>query len=427
MNTRECILKILRQKEKNLNLSLDTLFKENELNDKEKAYITNVTHQVYRYKLRLEALIRLYCHKADDISSEAQNILLLALCEMYNMQSIPVHASIHEAVELAKIYAKKEVALVNGVLRKVDKEFPNKDLEKVKYIKEINFLYPKKTNLELEACYASLPSFILDILRKQYGKEYAEKYLQTLNEIPWYSMRFNALKKDWEEKREEIIQNSSLHRTFALSGFASISQDSQLKELYTQGYLSYQNASSQLVVKKIVDFFKEKKLPLWDCCAGVGGKSLALAEQGFEVLLASDTSKKRIEVYESNQERLSIANINTEVIDMREKDIGKVPMILLDAPCSGLGTLSSNPDLRYKITKRNIQETISLQKELLQQALEKCDEKGYICYITCSFNKAENEVLLENYTQKVDILLSEYIYPEVYGADTQYLAILQKK
>ncbi len=430
MNTRESLLEILNNCEKNtLNNSLDNYFKTHDLGTQEKAYITNVSHQIYRYKLRFEALIFLYSHKGRDISNDCKNLLLIALCEIFFMQSIPLHASINEIVELAKKYAKNEVALINAILRKVDKEFPFKEMNKEKFLKEMKFLYPKKTKLEYEATYASLPSYLLDILRKQYSNEYAENYLGTLNEIPYYSYRFNSSKEGWQQEREELSKSSILHNYFAKSGYSAPINSKKASELYKEGFLSYQGASSQVAIEKIIETLGKEKLDgLWDCCAGVGGKSLAMAEQGIKIAYATDTSAKRIEVYKENCKRLALKEIKCEQKKMQEVELENLSCILLDAPCSGLGTLCANPDLRYKITKKSIKEVIEVQKELLDAAYTKLAEKGNLCYLTCSLNKDENENLIEEFANKTGakIILSEYILPPACGADTLYLAILEK-
>ncbi len=431
-NTREHILEILKEsKSKNLNSALDVHFKANELNKQERAYITNMLHQLYRYKLRYDALINLYCHKSDGISENARDILLIALTEIFCMQSIPLHASINEAVELSKKHASKEVALINAVLRKTDKEFPFKELDKEKYFKEIKFLYPKKTLLELDATYASLPSFLLDILRKQYGKDFTEAYLNTLNELPWYSYRFNQTKENWEEKRDALAQTSILHLYFGSSGYSAPVNSQKSAELFEEGYLSYQGSSSQVAVQKIIDFFTKEKLntlKIWDACSGVGGKSLALAESGIKVSSASDISEKRVAVYNAESKRLGLDTCEATTESLQDCSCSDIDLIILDAPCSGTGTLCSNPDLRYKITKKSIKETIELQSNLLKSSLDKLANDGHIAYLTCSLNKNENENLIEAFCAEnsVNCVHSEYIQPVTTGADTLFLAIIKK-
>ncbi len=427
-NSRESVLAILDLKDITLPAALERCFKIREHSEKERAYITNISYQIYRYKLRFEAIIRLYCHKADGITENAQDILLMALCEMYCMNSIPLHASINEATQLAKKYAKTEVALINAVLRKTDKVFPNKELNKEKFMKEIKFLYPKKTLLEQEACYESLPSFVLDILRKQYGKEFCENYLKKLNEIPWYSYRFNPKKANWQECREDFEKESELSALVAYSGIASAQGNKLAKDYHAEGLLSMQGVSSQLVVQKIADFFKEKNIKIWDCCAGVGGKSLALAELGFDIVLASDTNKFRINLFEEERKRLGLKEIESKCADMRELCPKNIDCIVLDAPCSGIGTLGANPDLRYKISKKGILEVVELQKELFTKALSCIEKEKYICYITCSLNKKENEELVASCLEQssAQVLLSEYIEPQAQNADYLYLSIIQK-
>ncbi len=436
ISLRERVLNLLKACQRNtLDNAFERLFLEDNFTVQEKAYITHIGYQIFRYKLRFEALMRLYCHKYDALSDDAKYIMTIALCEMYCMQSIPLHASVNEAVKLIKKYSNTEVAIVNAVLRKIDKVFPFKEIDKVLYMKEIKFLYQKKTNLELEACYQSIPSYIIDILRKQYGKEYAENYLAKVNEIPWYSYRYNKKFTSWEEKRKSFSSCTAFFKEIGLSGASSQAKMPNFEDLYDKGEVSAQGVSSQIAVeiiyKHIEKILTKEKARVWDSCSGVGGKSLALAELGIDIRYASDTSEKRIFIYEQEAQRLDVDHdlLETEVIDMRKKEIENVNCIILDAPCSGTGTLTSRPDLRYKINKKAMQEVIALQYELIQSAFNKLEKNGLLCYITCSFNKSENEEQIERFSKEnnIEIHHNEYIFPQVCGADTLYLAILEKK
>ncbi len=429
INFREYVYVILHEIEKDtLNNTLAKTFSKNEISTQDKALITNLVYQVLRYKLRLESLIKLHSHK-DDLNKNAHLILLIALCEMFFMTSIPVHASINEAVNLAKKHAPKEVALVNAVLRKIDKIFPDKELDEKLLKKEIKFLYPKKTLLEQDATYASLPSFLLDIVRKQYGRDFAQSYLNTMNDTPWYSYRFNASKENVKTALESFMQTTSLFKELSAFGLSSAYKLPQFDAYYEQGLVSMQGASSQLLTSKIKPFIQDKKT-IWDCCCGVGGKSIPLVEQGIHISYASDINEKRIEIYKKELDRLGLeSKTKIFVSSLQDANIENVDCIILDAPCSGTGTLNANPDLRYKITKNSIKETIELQKELLEVAYSKLTSNGVICYITCSLNKNENELLLEEFIKEKALieLHSEYIFPTVSGADTLYLAVLQKQ
>ncbi len=428
-NIRECVYTILNKAENDtLNNAFAQVYANNEFSPQEKAYSTNLVYQIFRNKLGLEALIRLYSHK-DDLEKSAFNIMLIALCEMYYMTSIPVHASIDEAVKLAKIYAKKDVPLVNAVLRKIDKTFPDKELDDKLYSKELKFLYPKKSPLEIESTKASLPYFVLDTLRKQYGKDFAISYLNTLNETPWYSYRFNAMNKESLEARALFLQQASLIKEITPYGLSSPYKNTHVDELHAKGILSTQGASSQILTQILKDFVKEKKT-IWDACCGVGGKSIPLLEQNINISYASDLNAKRLEVYKKELQRLGLENQAPEIdcISLQDAQFKNVDCIIIDAPCSGLGTLNANPDLRYKITKKSLAENSILQRELLESAYTKLASNGMICYITCSLNKNENENLIEAFMQDKDLkcLHNDYIMPSVCGADSLYLAVLEK-
>lgn len=141
-----------------------------------------------------------------------------------------------------------------------------------------------------------------------------------------------------------------------------------------------------------------------DFCAGAGGKSLMLGalmhSQGR--LYAFDNSEKRLNNLKPRLKRSGLSNLYPQLI-MNENDIkvkrltGKIDRVLVDAPCSGLGTLRRNPDLKWRQSPQSIEELKRKQAAILSSAANLLKPGGRLIYATCSFLPEENQEIVENF------------------------------
>jgi 16S rRNA (cytosine967-C5)-methyltransferase len=156
-----------------------------------------------------------------------------------------------------------------------------------------------------------------------------------------------------------------------------------------------QDEGSQLVAQlapvkpgdKVIDF-----------CAGAGGKTLALAAmmQNKGRILAWDTSAKRLEQMKPRLARAKADNVQRHVLASendpflkRHKD--SADLVLIDAPCSGSGTWRRNPDLKWRMQKKDLNEILAMQKSILESASRLVKKNGHLLYITCSLLQSEND------------------------------------
>jgi 16S rRNA (cytosine967-C5)-methyltransferase len=142
-----------------------------------------------------------------------------------------------------------------------------------------------------------------------------------------------------------------------------------------------------------------------DFCAGAGGKTLALGASMRNTgrLYAFDTSAHRLDGLKPRLARSSLSNIHPVAIaherDERIKRLaGKMDRVLVDAPCSGLGTLRRNPALRWRQTPKTIEEMATLQTAILQSAARLVKSGGRLVYATCSLLKDENEAIAQQFS-----------------------------
>jgi 16S rRNA (cytosine967-C5)-methyltransferase len=161
-----------------------------------------------------------------------------------------------------------------------------------------------------------------------------------------------------------------------------------------------------------------------DACAAPGGKTTHLAElmQDRGKIWACDRAASRLKKVQQNASRLHLQAIETLAADSRDlpQFMGQADRVLLDAPCSGLGTLHRHADARWRQTPETVNELIHLQAELLRQAATWVKPDGVLVYATCTLHPQENEAVvrafLESHTewqlQTPDQSLAEFTSPE---------------
>ena len=174
-----------------------------------------------------------------------------------------------------------------------------------------------------------------------------------------------------------------------------------------RGAASRQSAASY----EVLEAFEPAswRLPIWDCCAGRGGKTLALLDQGIAVGLASDPSEHRLNALAEEYARLMLtAPPCPETLPLSVEESAALlaeqsrtfGTILIDAPCSGLGTLSRRPEIRFRRTPDDLDKLTGTQKRILSLAWERLEPGGSIIYLTCTLNPAENEGQVANFLEQ---------------------------
>jgi 16S rRNA (cytosine967-C5)-methyltransferase len=145
-----------------------------------------------------------------------------------------------------------------------------------------------------------------------------------------------------------------------------------------------------------------------DACSAPGSKTTHLAQLANDdaEILAVDRSEKRLKILQSNLERLNIKSVKTlkadatNLVDIKPNLISYFDKILIDAPCSGIGTLARNPDSRWSLSKDKINQLILLQERLLESVLPLLKRNGTLVYSTCTICPEENNFLIKRFLTK---------------------------
>jgi len=248
----------------------------------------------------------------------------------------------------------------------------------------------------------NLPDWLASALRSQMGEEAFWPLVAALDEQAPLDLRVNELKA----KREDILSvlnQAGLRASptpFSPWGIRVPGKPALQKfEAFTRGHIEVQDEGSQLLAA-LVDAKRGEMVV--DFCAGAGGKTLALgaAMRSTGRLYAFDVSGHRLEAFKPRMARSGLSNVHPAQIaherDDRVKRLtGKIDRVLVDAPCSGLGTLRRNPDLKWRQSPQAVAELQVKQKAILDSACRMVKSGGRLVYATCSLLRDENEAVAE--------------------------------
>ncbi len=226
----------------------------------------------------------------------------------------------------------------------------------------------------------------------RFGKEQTEKLLATNNEKPYLTLKLNALKTSPEEFKE-LLNSVNLKFTpgrylpefFQLQNLTNITA----WEYFTKGYFNIQDESAGLACR-LLNVSPEMRV--LDLCAAPGGKTAYIAGLMHDKgeIVAIDRFESRIKIFENNLDRLGINSVKPLIINALEYSDGEFDRILADVPCSGTGTLSKKPDIKWKKDLLDIRRMTELQYQLLEKAASLIKVGGVVVYSTCSIEPEEN-------------------------------------
>jgi len=238
----------------------------------------------------------------------------------------------------------------------------------------------------------SCPEWIVRLWRAQMPPQRVLAALEAQGRAPALGTRLNPLYGGHENLKSELLARPGLvlAEGDCLAFASGTMAASEISPLLESGALSRQSAASQLAVLGLEP--AGWPTPVWDACAGRGGKSLLLAGAGIPTALASDPSAARIAGIASECRRLGLSPIPTvrALADMPPLRSWR-GTILIDAPCSGLGVLSRRPDSKWKRTPKDCRELALLQRQIVASCWELLEPGGALAYLTCTMNRDENE------------------------------------
>jgi len=324
--------------------------------------------------------------------------------------NVPTFAAVNEIVETAKAVGKGNLAgFINAVLRR--------------YTEEGKELYPTDET-ELLSVRSNRPLWLVKRYIKECGKERAMAILSAKGSEKTHIR--SALSFGKEALRTYLAEHNVAHEETPY-GF-TVGAVSEMGELLQQGKATVMSEGS-LAVAEAVPYHGGKIL---DMCAAPGGKSVYLAEKFGAEVIACELYPHRAELIKQYAERMHAPSVVVRVMDgtcYESSFAGAFGTVLLDAPCSGLGTVAANPDIVLHRKESDLAAIIQTQKALLQNAARYVTEKGSLVYATCSDLPSEDEKVTEEFLKThPDFTLRQEMHTETESmGEGYYFAVLEKK
>jgi 16S rRNA (cytosine967-C5)-methyltransferase len=356
--------------------------------------LTHLIYGVLRLRGHLDwILTKLYRGDFEKMDEGIKNVLRLGIYQLKFSDRLPDFAVVNEAVKIAKILKPDKSALVNAVLRNYLRRGQN-----------LPFPSLKNNTAEHIATFHSHPLWLVKKWIKLFGIEETISLCSANNELPPLTLRVNTLKVSRDEMKQKLAAAALTPEVTKFSPDGIILNTSanplQKTDFFENGFLRIQDEAAQLISYLIKPNSNESIL---DACAGSGGKTTHIAAilKNKGRIVAIDRNPGKIAELKLEAERLGINIIETQTGDLEVgihdslKD--KFDYVLVDAPCSGTGTLRRNPEIKCRITKKDLRIFTAVQKLILQNASVAVKKGGLLIYCTCSLLPEENENIVDDF------------------------------
>ena len=421
---------------------IDTFLDENELSGKpDGRLLTHLVYGVLRLQGHLDWILsRLYRGDFVKMDEGIRNVLRTGLYQLKFSDRLPAFAVVDEAVKIAKIISPAASGLTNAILRN--------------YLRSGNNIpFPSQQNniVEYISAYHSHPLELTKSWLNDLGKENTLALCQANNDMPPLTCRVNTLKTTRAELIEQLKANGfQCNPTkFSPDGIILTEAPAPIQKtlFFDEGLLRLQDEGAQLISYLVNPQPGENIL---DVCAGSGGKTMHLAARMNNKgrIVAADHYQGKINALLKETERLGVEIIEPKLIDVT-KDIPdtfieRFDHVLVDAPCSGTGTLRRNPEIKWRLTAAQLTALASTQRLILQQASKAVKKGGKLIYCTCSLLPDENENIIKYFLMKnrqftldttFGIIEKPFIdgsgffrtYPHIHDMDGFFGAVLKHK
>jgi 16S rRNA (cytosine967-C5)-methyltransferase len=393
-----------------------------DLTREDHALAQELTLGVLRWQRHLDFLIEHYAQRnLDKCDPEVVIALRLGLYQLRNLSRIPPHAAINESVNLVKEEKKASAApLVNAVLRAAQRS------------RSLNFQI--KDPLERLAIETSHPSWLVRRWIDRFGEEETRALALSNNNAPRTVFRVNTESASEEATRAWLEEHGIKIRKSELAPGAEIVEAGSLPpEPVREGWIYMQDEASQLVAHLSADLRlgdgatggrgdeinssshpvtqsprppaapSPRQIRLLDLCAAPGSKAMLLASLLPEdsLVVAGDLHLHRLRTMKELSSRFGMTRINPVQLDAA----GPLPFpqpasfdcVLVDAPCSGLGTLNRNPEIKWRMSVEKIRELAALQDRLITNAAGQVRAGGLLTYSVCSTEVEEGEEVITRF------------------------------
>ena len=375
---------------------------------------------VLRWQLWLDKLVEHYSKRSiDSLDLPVRLALRLGLYQLRFLTRVPASAAVNESVNLVhSARVSSAAAFVNAVLRRAIREG--------EYDPASQILDP----LEKLAVDTSHPRWLIERWARSFGLGEAEAFARANNRVPPTALRL--VRGDFADFENQLIaaggqleSSKVADDAWRVSGATSL-----LRELAANGTLYLQDEASQLVAQTIDVQPGERVL---DLCAAPGGKTTLIAKRAKNsaLIVAADRSEKRLRTLVGTSALHNLNSIKSLLLDAAQPlpfANSAFDRILVDAPCSGTGTLRRNPEIRWRISEADIHTLATQQKLFLTNAARVLKPGGQLVYSTCSVELEENEHVVDEFVrnnQGFTVEKTSRTWPHLDGTDGFFIASLR--
>ncbi|MFD1677272.1 16S rRNA (cytosine(967)-C(5))-methyltransferase RsmB [Alicyclobacillus fodiniaquatilis] len=430
------------------NVTLQHALSTSQLAPRDKGLCTELVYGTVRRQLTLDVLLEPHVkRRLQALDVAVLTLLRMSVYQLAYLTRVPAYAVIDEAVNLAKVVARRASGFVNGVLRSYLRDQLTLDER----------LYRWQTKTHPDECQNlsirhSYPGWMVQRLLSTYGSARTEAILAAGNEPLPLTLRVNPLRMnpaDAAAALEAVIGQDAVEpgqlSPQALRTKAAV--DVEKLPLYSSGALTLQDEGAMLIAPLLQ---AKPGMRILDMCAAPGGKTTHIAElqQDQGEIDAYDVYLQKVRNIQAACQRLGLQSVSARLGDAREiaAEDQLYDAVLVDAPCSGLGVMRRRPDLRYRRKEADIASLVQLQQELLLTACKVVRPGGVVVYATCTLLPEENQQVVQYVLQQLQgkvtlddikhelppMLHTEIdkgllLTPERFGTDGFYMARLRKQ
>lgn len=355
---------------------------------RDRALATELVTGTLRWRGALDyQLARFSGRRLDKLDPEVLDALRLAAYQLLYLERVPPSAAVNDSVALVKAARLTSAApFVNAVLRRVSRE-------------RDRLAWPSRDDLIAHLSVVhSHPAWLVSKWLHRYGADVAERWLRFNNQPPALTLAANRLVGSREALAARLAAEGVRTEPTAMAphGVRLVDGRALASTAFAEGACLVQDEASQLIAELVAASPGARVL---DACAAPGGKTVALAAQvgsGGRVV-ATDVRARRMRLLAATLHRCGVRNASLVQIATR----GSVPFaaasfdhVLVDAPCSGLGTVRRDPDIKWKRSPEDLETFARMQLDLLTRAIAVVRPGGRLVYSTCSSEPEENEAVV---------------------------------
>lgn len=389
-----------------------------------------------RWQLWLDKLIEHYAGRsAASLDAPVRRALRLGLYQLRFLSRIPASAVVNESVKLVHLSRLRSAApFTNAVLRRATRE-PD-------YQPPADIADP----IERLAVETSHPAWLIERWIKAFGREEAEAFARANNDAPPVAFRVITRRASVEEVLDEVLAAGGVAQPSQIAPDAWRVQGATatLQTLAREGKIYLQDEASQLVAHVLDAREGERVL---DVCAAPGSKTTHIAARApnLSLIVAGDMHEHRVRTVVKTAARQEVERLRVVIHDAEialPYSESSFDRVLVDAPCTGTGTLRRNPEIRWRISAHDIMDLSRRQRRILASAARMVRPLGHLVYSTCSVEPEENEEVVARFLSENDTfnqvavnapqeLLSENgaarTWPHKSGADGFFIASFERQ